>query len=87
LKLSWRIGEVRGAAVYVHVTFFILLAFAFLSDWSERRGLIAALEGVGFALAIFGCIVLHEFGHALTATRFGIKTRDSCRCRSAESHA
>jgi len=76
MKWSWKIGEVRGIAVYVHATFFILLAFAFFSDWSDRRGLVAALEGVGFVLAIFGCIVLHEFGHALTAARFGIKTRD-----------
>ncbi|MCE9606379.1 MAG: site-2 protease family protein [Planctomycetia bacterium] len=76
MKWSWKIGEVRGIAVYVHATFFILLAFAFLSDWSERQGLVSALEGVGFVLAIFGCIVLHELGHALTAARFGIRTRD-----------
>lgn len=34
------------------------------------------MRGLTFTLALFFIIVLHELGHALTAKRFGIRTRD-----------
>jgi len=40
------------------------------------RGIAAAVSSVLFVLAIFVTIILHEFGHALIARQFGVKTRD-----------
>jgi Zn-dependent protease len=34
------------------------------------------MSGLGFIIALFGIVVLHELGHAMTAKRFGIRTRD-----------
>jgi Zn-dependent protease/CBS domain-containing protein len=34
------------------------------------------MTGVALILAVFGIVVLHELGHALTARRFGIRTRE-----------
>ena len=73
---SLRIGKLAGIDVYMHVTFLLLLGFIGLSHWMQTRELAAALAGVGFFVALFACVLLHEFGHALTARRFGINTRD-----------
>jgi Zn-dependent protease len=39
-------------------------------------GLASAVNATFFILAIFGCVLLHEMGHALAARRYGIATRD-----------
>ena len=73
---SWKLGEFRGIAVHVHATFLVLIAIVVVGHWTEGNDLATTLEGVFFTLAIFACVVLHEFGHALTAARYGIRTRD-----------
>jgi Zn-dependent protease/CBS domain-containing protein len=76
MRWSWKIGEVAGIGLYVHATFWLLIAFVLFLNWSDGHSLVAALYGAAFVLAIFGCITLHELGHALTAHHFGVRTRD-----------
>ncbi|MEE9218690.1 MAG: site-2 protease family protein [Acidobacteriota bacterium] len=76
MKWSWKLGRIAGIDVYVHATFLLLVGWVGLVHWSQGRTLAAGLMGVGFILALFGCVLLHEFGHALTAKRYGIRTRD-----------
>jgi Zn-dependent protease len=76
MKWSWKIGEISGIAVHMHATFLLLIGWVGWVHWVRSRSLAAVLDGVGFMLAIFACVVLHEFGHALTARRYGIRTRD-----------
>jgi Zn-dependent protease len=45
-------------------------------NWREGKSLETAVAGILFILAIFGCIVLHEMGHALAARHYNIRTRD-----------
>lgn len=75
---SWslRLGRFFGIDVFVHWTFSILLVWIFLMHISGGHGAAGGIAGVFFVLALFACVVLHEFGHALTAARFGIKTKD-----------
>lgn len=74
MKWSWKIARVAGIDVYLHATFVLILSWVALRYWSQ--GVAGMSSGVLFILAIFACVVLHEFGHALTARRYGIKTRD-----------
>jgi Zn-dependent protease len=76
MRWSWKIGEVAGIGIYIHATFWLLIAFILVEDWSQRHSVGAAVYGAIFVFVIFGCIVLHELGHALTALHFGVKTRD-----------
>jgi len=76
MKWSWRIGRIAGIGVYMHVTFLILLLWVAASYYMVRHSWAEAVVGLIFILALFGIVVLHELGHALTARRFGIRTRD-----------
>ena len=75
MKWSWKFGTVAGIGLYVHATFFLLIAWVGITYWLAG-GSAAALSGIAFILALFACVVLHELGHALTARRYGIRTRD-----------
>ncbi len=76
MKWSVRLGRFAGIDVYLHVTFLLFLAFiAFLSAKVQRSWL-GAVDAAGFFLSVFGCVLLHEFGHALMARRYGVATRD-----------
>ena len=73
---SWKLARIAGIDVYVHATFLIIVAWIGVLHWNTSQSVGAVMEGVGFILALFACVVMHEFGHALTAARYGIRTRD-----------
>lgn len=73
---SWKIGRIAGIPIYMHWTFLILLGWILFAGLSAGKPLDAALIEVGFVLSLFGCVVLHELGHALMARRFGVQTSD-----------
>jgi Zn-dependent protease/CBS domain-containing protein len=76
MKWSWKVGKFAGIDVYVHATFILLLMWIAVMHWMAEHSVVATLDGVVFMLALFGSVLLHEFGHALTARAYGIGTRD-----------
>jgi Zn-dependent protease/CBS domain-containing protein len=72
---SIKVGKILGIDVKVHLTFFLLLVwFGFI--YYAQGGGAAAVQGLLFILLLFVCVLLHEFGHALAARRYGIATKD-----------
>ncbi|MCG3140718.1 MAG: hypothetical protein HDKAJFGB_01834 [Anaerolineae bacterium] len=76
MKWSWKLGEFLGIGVYVHATFPLLLAFIALPVLMQGGTLWDVFANIVFVLVLFLCVVLHEYGHALAARRYGIKTLD-----------
>src|SRR5688572_15597733 len=76
MRGSLRFGQIAGIKLFVHWSFFLLIGWIFAGAMVAGRGVVPAVTGVGFVLALFGCVVLHELGHALAARRYGIATRD-----------
>ncbi len=76
MKWSLYFAEVRGIKIYVHWSFVILVTWVTFAAWTRNHSWNHALFATAYILLLFVCVVLHEFGHALTARRFGIRTQD-----------
>ena len=72
---SFKIARIAGIDVRIHATFLLLLAWMATAS-GRTGGASAAISGVIFICLVFGCVLLHEFGHALAARRYGIRTPD-----------
>lgn len=75
MNWSFRIGRILGTEIKVHLTFLLLLVWFWIVQYQDG-GRETALIETGFLLALFLCVVLHEFGHILMARRFGVRTPD-----------
>jgi Zn-dependent protease len=73
---SLKLGKFFGIDLYIHGTFWLLPLFVLFGDLSAGGSLAAAGGEIIFVFAVFGCVVLHEAGHALAARGFGVRTRD-----------
>jgi Zn-dependent protease/CBS domain-containing protein len=73
---SFKIGRAFGIDLKVHWTFFLLLAFFAFASYQRTGSLTTALITALVIVALFVCVVLHEYGHSLVAQRLGIDIHD-----------
>jgi Zn-dependent protease len=76
MKSSINLGKIFGIDLKINITFLFLLLWVAFSALQTGESIGNAVTEVLFILALFGIVVLHELGHALTARKFGISTRD-----------
>src|SRR5437667_345762 len=74
---SWKLSSLFGIGIYIHSTFLLLPLLVISGSFgAEATGAGATLFLLALVGAVFGCVVLHELGHAVMARRFGIRTGD-----------
>jgi len=76
MKWQWKLGRFAGIDVYVHATFVLLIGWVGYNYWLQTQEWSKVFIGILFIFALFVCVILHEYGHALTARKYGIRTRD-----------
>ena len=75
MRSSLKVASIFGTEVRIHLTFLLFLVWIWFSYY-QVAGFTGAVQGVLFILALFACVLLHEFGHAFAARGFGIETPD-----------
>ena len=75
MRWTYTIGRVGETEIKLHLTFFLLLAY-WAAGGYEAGGMSGAIGAVAMLIALFVCVLLHEFGHITMARRFGVRTPD-----------
>lgn len=72
---SYRIGRFLGIDVRVHLSFGLLVGYVLWTGMAETGSAFVALIRLLFVFGLFAFVVMHEYGHALAARYYGIRTR------------
>lgn len=67
--------KIHGISLFIHWTFLLLTGLVIFVNVQQGNNLIQMAWSVLFILAVFACVTLHEFGHALVAAAYGIRAK------------
>ncbi len=76
MKGSIKIATMFGIPIKIHWTFSLFILFIIFYGYYQNIGWIGISLILLFIIGLFFCVVLHEYGHALTARKYGVETRD-----------
>ena len=75
MRWTYTLGRVGETEIKLHLTFFLLLAY-WAAGGYQAGGMSGTIGAVAMLIALFVCVLLHEFGHITMARRFGVRTPD-----------
>lgn len=70
------IAVFRKIPLKVHWSFGLLILFVLYTSVDKGLTITQSYWFGGYFVALFACVVMHEYGHAFAAEKYGIKTRD-----------
>lgn len=73
---SFTIATIKGIPLKLHWSFGFLILFIIYTGITEDLTIARSLVFSAYIFALFCCVVLHEYGHALAARKYGVNTRD-----------
>jgi len=76
MRGSFKIFTWLGIPVFLHWTFGLIFIYILWHAQVEGLGTIETIWLTVLFLSLFLCVLLHEYGHAIAARRYGVKTRD-----------
>lgn len=65
-----------GIPVFLHWTFGLIFVYILWYGQSNNLSVHDTIWLTALFMALFVCVLLHEYGHALAARRYGVQTRD-----------
>ena len=75
-KGTLQIARVSGIPVRLHWSFGFVFVWVAYNGWQEGIATYNILFMEMYVVILFFCVLLHEFGHALMARKYGHQTRD-----------
>ena len=76
MKGTLKIARLFGIPVFVHWSFSLLFLYIAYMGFTENHSWEYISTMCFYIICTFGCVLLHEFGHVLSARYFGIGTQD-----------